>query len=408
MAKIKVCDAIMGHGKTTAAINFMNANPERKFVYITPYLEEIKRIKSSCPALHFLEPRYTPTGNKSENFVALLESGHNVASTHALFKRCSPEIASLIENHGYTLILDEVCDVVEAVDVPVSDFNLFRDAGVISNGDDGHLMWNKDDYGKDGLYTALKKAINDGKVLLTEDNQLTWMFDQSIFNAFQEVIILTYMFDAQLQKYYFDYNGIPYELIGVQNGVNGYEFGEYNDACHKSKYNLKEIIHILEDNRLNEQGKEPNFLSAGWCSRQEKDNKKRLNRIRLDAENVVRNRWKAKAEQVLWSAHKNMQDELKGKGYASSFLAFNCRATNEHRKRTHLMYLINVYPTVDITTFFYKYGISIDRDQYATSVMVQWIWRSAVRDGKDIWVYIPSSRMRNLLKQWIDKVSAHS
>ena len=37
--------------------------------------------------------------------------------------------------------------------------------------------------------------------------------------------------------------------------------------------------------------------------------------------------------------------------------------------------------------------------------MLQFIWRSAIRDGKEIWVYIPSIRMRNLLKQWIKQNS---
>ena len=33
--------------------------------------------------------------------------------------------------------------------------------------------------------------------------------------------------------------------------------------------------------------------------------------------------------------------------------------------------------------------------------MLQFIWRSAIRDGKEIWIYIPSIRMRTLLKKWI-------
>lgn len=46
-------------------------------------------------------------------------------------------------------------------------------------------------------------------------------------------------------------------------------------------------------------------------------------------------------------------------------------------------------------------NISVDENGYALSEMLQFIWRSAIRDGKEIWVYIPSIRMRELLKQWI-------
>ena len=45
-------------------------------------------------------------------------------------------------------------------------------------------------------------------------------------------------------------------------------------------------------------------------------------------------------------------------------------------------------------------------DEYALSEMIQWIWRSAIRDGKEIWVYIPSRRMRELLKKWLLDLSS--
>ena len=51
-------------------------------------------------------------------------------------------------------------------------------------------------------------------------------------------------------------------------------------------------------------------------------------------------------------------------------------------------------------------GIAVDGDGYALSEMLQFIWRSAIRDGKEIWVYIPSIRMRSLLKEWIEANSS--
>ena len=51
---VKVCDAIMGTGKSSAAITYMNDHPEKKFIYITPYLEEATRIATSCSRLHFI------------------------------------------------------------------------------------------------------------------------------------------------------------------------------------------------------------------------------------------------------------------------------------------------------------------------------------------------------------------
>lgn len=403
MSIVKVCDAIMGSGKTSAAINLMNSEPNRKFIYITPFLDEVKRIRESCPILNFKEPVMTNGRTKSEDFLTLLESRCNIASTHALFKKSGADVAKLIKKGGYTLILDEVCDVVETLEVPPSDYHLLLDSGIISITDDGRVRWNREDYEKDGHFYPLMKAIIDGDVIAEDERLMIWRFSYSIFEAFEEVLILTYMFDAQIQKYYFDINKIEYQYVGVSKTSGRYCFCEADGTCRRAPFNLKELVHILDDAKLNECGKDPNAFSVSWYNRQLKNGG--LDRIKLNAENVVRHKWGVKSDQVLWATFKDSKAKLRGKGYTRSYLSFNARATNDYRNRTHLMYLVNVFPQVDLTTFFAKHGITIDRDRYATSVMVQWIWRSAIRDGKEIWVYIPSSRMRNLLEQWLEEVS---
>lgn len=48
MTNIKVVDSIMGSGKTSAAINLMNnASKDENFIFITPYLNEVERIKKA-------------------------------------------------------------------------------------------------------------------------------------------------------------------------------------------------------------------------------------------------------------------------------------------------------------------------------------------------------------------------
>ena len=55
--KINIVDAMCGIGKTSAAINYINASPEdQRFLYITPYLDEVERIITSCPKKHFVQP----------------------------------------------------------------------------------------------------------------------------------------------------------------------------------------------------------------------------------------------------------------------------------------------------------------------------------------------------------------
>lgn len=83
-AKIDVIDMPMGAGKTNGMIAYMNAHPERKYLFITPYLGECERIQRDCPRLHFR----LPSGNcisKSVHLERLISEGKNIAATHVLF-----------------------------------------------------------------------------------------------------------------------------------------------------------------------------------------------------------------------------------------------------------------------------------------------------------------------------------
>ena len=54
---VRIVDELMGRGKTSSAINYINRSSEDdKFLFITPYLKEVERIKSSCPSKRFKEP----------------------------------------------------------------------------------------------------------------------------------------------------------------------------------------------------------------------------------------------------------------------------------------------------------------------------------------------------------------
>ena len=83
---VKVCDTIMGAGKTESAITLMNQDKESRYVFITPYLDEVERIKRSCSGRKFKDPQSKGKG-KLENLHYLLSMRDNIASTHALLSR---------------------------------------------------------------------------------------------------------------------------------------------------------------------------------------------------------------------------------------------------------------------------------------------------------------------------------
>lgn len=67
-----------------------------------------------------------------------------------------------------------------------------------------------------------------------------------------------------------------------------------------------------------------------------------------------------------------------------------------------------MYENPLIKQWFRDYGIEINENLYALSQLVQWIWRSAIRNGERVSLYIPSSRMRTLFEQFLhqDKTCA--
>ena len=130
-----------------------------------------------------------------------------------------------------------------------------------------------------------------------------------------------------------------------------------------------------------------------------------MKRLKNNLENFFRHKRNSKSGENLWTTFADFQKILSGKGYGRAFVPVNMRASNQYRERTSIAYPVNRYINTGVKNFFIKHGVETDEDGFATSEMLQFIWRSAIRDGKEIWIYIPSIRMRTLLKNWIDENS---
>ena len=132
-----------------------------------------------------------------------------------------------------------------------------------------------------------------------------------------------------------------------------------------------------------------------------------VKKLKNNVLNVFMNVWKdeAPSDVRMWGTFKEGEKKIRGRGYSKRYVVFNARAMNGYRDRTHLAYAANVFVNAGHRNLFKQHGVDLDEDMYALSFLLQWIWRSAIRDGKDIYLYIPSKRMRTLLVNWIDVVS---
>jgi hypothetical protein len=209
------------------------------------------------------------------------------------------------------------------------------------------------------------------------------------------------MFSAQTQKYYYDFFGIEYNYLYVTKDKGRYFFT--SDKVIYNTPDYKALIHICDAAKLNTIGDMEYALSKTWYENN-KDNKI-MTKLKNSTSNFFKNYTKTKSNENLWTTFKNYQNLLCGKGYAKGFLSSNTRATNEYRNRIAVAYLVNKFFNPYIKNFFVQQGVKVDEDAFAISEMLQFIWRSAIREENEIWVYIPSRRMRNLLEKWIDDTS---
>lgn len=404
MAKVKVIDSIMGSGKTSAAIDMMNnSGTDENFIFITPYLDEVDRIKKSINSKQIYEPKVKKKGDKTqykfESFHELLSQNKNIVATHNLFKNANDETKELILSGNYTLILDEVMEVVEQLRVKKHDLTTLFESKLIYV-EDGFVKWNEEKKDYETRYDDIRDMALNNNLMYFKDNILIWNFPADIFKLFKEVYILTYMFDAQIQRYYYDINNIKY-----QKYVSEFIDGQYRFTKHNTEYEsilkaqLRNKIKIYEGN-LNTVGQLDYSLSSNWYKNK---SPYAIKKVKNNVFNYFNNIVKSSSDEAMWTTYSEHKNKVKGNGYTKGFVSCNARATNDFKHKKHLVYTINRYVnTVQYNYFKEKYQITIDQDAFALSELVQWIWRSAIRDGEEITVYIPSLRMRKLLIEWLN------
>lgn len=404
---VYVCDAIMGSGKSKSCISFINDNIDKKFIYITPYLPEAERIATSCPELHFVQPSDKLPEyklSKLEHTRALMREGRNIASTHAAFRSYTDDMIQSIKANDYILLIDEAVDVFREVNYNHSDVQLMVDGGYAEYSDGVYRYTGKEYTGSRlrDMYEMLRCnnliPVDKGR---TGFQYYYWAFPKEILCAFRTVYIMTYLFDASEMKEFIRHYGIEYQYIGIRRDGDTYRFAETMEYVPEYVSRLKEYLHIFYNTKLNQVGKHKMALSSNWFASHEEERAILKNNMY----SFLRYYMNAPGRRILWSTFDRYAHWLRGRGYSRQNVAFNIKATNSYRDRDILAYCVNIFPTPQKVKFFASQGMTYDTDGAALSTMIQWIWRSAIRDGHEIWVYIPSRRMRTLLEDWLDRLA---
>jgi hypothetical protein len=203
-----------------------------------------------------------------------------------------------------------------------------------------------------------------------------------------------------------NYNLIT-KYIVIQDGKKyKIEEGIADESAWRTK--VKSLVAVVEDDKLNRLGdmfydsrNHPykSSLSKTWYIA----NPDLMPSISRNLSNYFTNITSSRADERLWTCFKEDVVKLKSNNVSpKAWLACNARATNDYADKKVLAYLINRYVDSFYEAFFNRKNIVIDNDEFALSEMMQWIWRSSIRNNKKINIYIPSLRMRTLLYRYLN------
>lgn len=409
---VNIIDATCGKGKTSWAIQLMNESDEsQKYMFITPFLSEVRRIKNSVTKRKFSEPEVDKDNvTKLDSLKRLVRQGKNIVSTHELFSNIDEATLKFIKSHNYTLILDEVANVIVQAQISGDDIKLLLghdgNEPYVTVKENGFVTWKKDKY--DGTFKRIERLAKTNNLMILNNTAMFWTFPVSVFKAFKEVFILTYMFWGQSQRYYFKMFGVPiyFNSVELNSETDRFELIPYVKPTQENVAFLKQYINIYYPTKYNEKdmnavGDKRGAFSKAWLTENTKD-KEMVSLIRSHAYNFYWNKCKVKSEKVMWTCLKDFEKKLTPKSAKKQFVQIAARATNDYVDKEVCIYLANRFMNPVEKKFFEYHKVDVDEDFWALSELIQWLFRSRIRRGEPIDLYIPSSRMRNLLEKYLN------
>ena len=400
---IKIIDKPCGSGKTTAMIN--NFNNQDKYLVIVPLLSEVDRIVEGSKDVEFVQP-HANDNNAGTKYVSLEEHlilGRNIVSTHKMYESLVPLAkAGLLSD--YHIIIDEVPDVVQTIakksKTSIDEF--YIDTGFIEMDEGSGLVsptqkWiDIRDQVSDTLNPKILSAALSGCLYLQDRQMFIWALPQEILQAGLSLTVLTYKSEGSLFVAYLRKLGLPFEL----------ETNESMDEKFKedaSKLVTIKDIPALSKLKLTFTGQQRGQISASFYNKVA-GSLKNLRERKLKGVDVKNILITCKKDAWLNPTNDNQvklgpfaKDSRLGE---ANWIPNTTRGTNNYAHCSHLIYLYDQYPHPFITRWL---GDSSKEfaDAYALTELIQWVWRSRVRKGQPITVYLPSTRMRALFEEWL-------
>jgi len=353
----------------------------------------------------------------------LLQEGHNIAFTHSLYTRLTEDHLFLIEQWGYVLVIDEEVSMIEEFKEAQSNVEghsysahdlkyLYQSEKItIDESEQGRVKWLWDDYGDKGQYSRLKTMCDLGMVycVIEKDGEqrrdhrihsLVVQLPESLVRKCHRVVLVTYMFQGSLLESFLELKGIPWTHFDKDTEGVTLRFDD-----EQIKERLRDLITFVETKTTEQISNRR--MSYTWynntATKEDLDMISRAIRSVGDKAGASRHSMMWTAPKALAFPHRNNGRVVKPSGYSAKwcFVYSSSKATNEFSHKDTLVHCLHKHPNVFVEKYLNHYGVSIDKDAYALSELIQWVWRSQIRDMKPINLCIAPKRMRWIFEQWL-------
>lgn len=396
-------DAIMGSGKTLGIIKWMLANPNNKYLYISPMLKEVEeRIPNDCEALEFAFPTTEDHKTKSLHLLELLREGCNISFTHSLFSELSKKHLEQIARHNYVMIIDEEVSLIEPYQ------GRYKKGDIISLEEAGHIKVDEDNLGKvewlwkemseDTQYSGLQRLCSIDMLYCSKRNRemMVTQLPMSLVESAKRTIILSYLFKGSVMESFLKLKGIE-----VVDFTEVELIKDTKDVIEKAR----ELVTLCNSPATNAV-KNYSMSSTWYSTTASKDQLKKLSaairsvyrKVGKDDLLITLPKDNASRESKRSVVHPNINIE-------GVFLYCGARATNDYALKSVALHAYNRYVNLVVKSYLQDYGLELDAipddDQFALSEMIQWVWRTRIRKDEPIDLYILPKRMETLFKQWL-------
>lgn len=413
---IYLIDMPMSCGKTTAIFNWMkayhNKDALQKFLYISPMLSEVEdRVPLECGEMDFHFPN-TEVGSKSSDLTTLLRQGKNICCTHSLFTLMTKEHLELIRKQEYILIIDEEPNLFEAYagGYKKGDIESLEKRGLVRVNEEekGRVEWLWDDMEPNTVYSRLKRMCELSQLHCAKRSRdmLVVHLPIDLVTSSKHTILITYKFRDSLLYHYIRMKGI--EIEPIESLIPDIQYVKTEQQFLEEAKSLITIAETPSTKKIKKWS-----LSATWYTNCSRDKRQAIGKA-IHSIAVKHGGYK----NIVYTMPKDCTIKSgKGSGMCclrkdanlDSFLYSKARATNEYSHVNTMVHAYNRYCNLQCLSYMQDYyGEYLPdniNDVTAISELIQWVWRSAIRNGEPITLYFLSERMERLFIEWLENTT---